>query len=88
MEVIEKNQLAKDPMVQFERWYQTAKEKDLPQYNAMTLATANHEGVPSARMVLLKSFSEKGFVFYTNYNSRVTAHPFLQKKYTILRKKA
>jgi len=59
-----------DPIKQFEKWFEQALHADLIDVNAMTLATATKEGKPSARTVLLKGFDEKGFVFYTNYNSR------------------
>lgn len=58
-----------NPIVQFERWWKEATESEIDEVNAMTLATASADGMPSARIVLLKSFSEKGFVFFTNYNS-------------------
>jgi pyridoxamine 5'-phosphate oxidase len=59
-----------DPIVQFGRWFAKAVEDGVPQPNAMTLATATPGGSPSARMVLLKDFDARGFVFYTNYESR------------------
>lgn len=59
-----------DPIVQFGRWMQEALEVGIDLPNAMTLATADARGVPSARMVLLKSFDENGFVFFSNYESR------------------
>jgi pyridoxamine 5'-phosphate oxidase len=59
-----------DPHVQFRRWYQDALEKGISQPEAMTLATATPEGRPSARIVLMKHHDERGFVFYTNYQSR------------------
>lgn len=65
----EKN-LESDPILQFKEWYDVAIAAGVPQHDAMTLATASSEGVPSARMVLLKQADERGFVFYTNYNSR------------------
>mgnify|MGYP003546639580 FL=1 len=58
-----------NPIVQFDKWWQEAVASDIDEVNAMTLATASVDGIPSARIVLLKGFSEKGFVFYTNYNS-------------------
>ncbi|MFY9608248.1 MAG: pyridoxamine 5'-phosphate oxidase [Blastocatellia bacterium] len=59
-----------NPLRQFQRWFGEA-EAEIPILpNAMTLATATRDGVPSARVVLLKSFDEQGFVFYTNYESR------------------
>jgi pyridoxamine 5'-phosphate oxidase len=56
-------------ILQFEIWWKDAMQSELPEVNAMTLATSSSDGIPSARIVLLKGFSEKGFVFYTNYNS-------------------
>jgi pyridoxamine 5'-phosphate oxidase len=58
-----------DPIKQFNTWWQDALEAKIAEVNAMTLATASSDGMPSARTVLLKGFSEKGFVFFTNYNS-------------------
>ena len=60
----------KDPIEQFEKWFQQALDADLKVANAMTLATASPDGRPTARVVLLKDFSHNGFVFYTNYLSR------------------
>src|SRR4030095_14024514 len=58
------------PFKQFERWFRQA-EAGVPILpNAMTLSTATKEGLPSARVVLLKDFDESGFVFYTNYKSQ------------------
>lgn len=59
-----------DPLVQFDRWYQGAVRAGIGQPEAMTLATATPAGHPSARIVLMKSVDERGFVFYTNYSSR------------------
>jgi pyridoxamine 5'-phosphate oxidase len=59
-----------DPLVQFGRWYQDAVRFGVPQPEAMALATATPEGLPSARIVLMKQYDERGFVFYTNYRSR------------------
>lgn len=61
--------LATDPFKQFKTWFDQALNAQLPEPNAMTLATSTMEGKPSARMVLLKDFSDRGFVFYTNYHS-------------------
>jgi pyridoxamine 5'-phosphate oxidase len=58
-----------DPIRQFNTWWQQALEAKIIEVNAMTLATASADGVPSARTVLLKGFSERGFNFFTNYNS-------------------
>ena len=58
-----------DPVRQFNIWWQDALEAKIIEVNAMTLATASADGMPSARTVLMKGFSEKGFTFFTNYNS-------------------
>lgn len=59
-----------DPFIQFRAWFDQAVAAGLEEPNAMTLATATREGRPSARMVLLKEFDTRGFVFYTNHESR------------------
>ncbi|MDB5286643.1 MAG: pyridoxamine 5-phosphate oxidase [Mucilaginibacter sp.] len=59
-----------NPMRQFDKWFNEAINYKVHEPNAMTLATATHDGRPSARIVLLKGFSEDGFKFYTNYLSR------------------
>lgn len=59
-----------DPLVQFKKWFEEAVEDDFKDPNSMTLATATTSGKPSARIVLLKEFDSRGFVFYTNYKSR------------------
>ena len=59
-----------DPIAQFRRWFDEALAADLHEPNAMTLASATPYGRPSARVVLLKGFDERGFVFYTNYEGR------------------
>jgi pyridoxamine 5'-phosphate oxidase len=60
----------RDPMRQFERWFEDALSAKLPLPNAMTLATVSRDGAPAARVVLLKGIERGGFVFYTNYASR------------------
>ena len=59
-----------DPIAQFDRWFNDATLAGLPEANAMTLATVDTSGAPSARIVLLKGFDQRGFVFFTNYSSR------------------
>ena len=59
----------RDPMRQFERWFEDALQAGLPLPNAMTLATVSRDGAPAARVVLLKGIERGGFVFYTNYRS-------------------
>ena len=62
-----------DPIRQFERWFADAVSARVPEPNAMTLATATRDGVPSARIVLLKGVDTNGFAFYTDYRSRKAA---------------
>lgn len=62
--------LARDPFRQFEKWFQEAEAAKIPEPNAMTLATSAKDGRPSARTVLLKGLDGRGFVFYSNYESR------------------
>jgi pyridoxamine 5'-phosphate oxidase len=64
------SQVAPDPVVQFQTWLEQAREVGLAEPNAMVLATADQDGRPSARTVLLKRVDERGFVFYTNQQSR------------------
>ena len=61
--------VAAHPVEQFERWWQQAVDSQIIEPNAMTLATASPDGMPAARIVLLKGFSKNGFVFFTNYES-------------------
>ncbi|MCC5025076.1 MAG: pyridoxamine 5'-phosphate oxidase [Candidatus Synoicihabitans palmerolidicus] len=61
--------IAKDPFVQFEQWFQEAQAAQVIESNAMTLATVGTDGTPDARTVLLKGADVRGFVFYTNYES-------------------
>lgn len=63
------NDVAVNPIEQFDIWWKEAMDSDILEVNAMTLATASVDGIPSARIVLLKGFSQKGFVFFTNYES-------------------
>lgn len=79
-EGLEESSAEADPLLLFERWFIEAKQSAIQMPEAMTLATANSQGWPSARIVLLKQVDESGFVFYTNYNSRkgreLEANPF------------
>ena len=71
--------LAPDPMEMFRRWLDEAVASGLHEPNAMVVATVSPDGRPSARLVLLKSLDDRGFVFFTNYESRkgreIDAHP-------------
>lgn len=70
MQALSEAEMLPDPVAQFGAWYAAASHDRLPQYDAMTLATATPEGRPSARMVLLKGFDAQGFTFFTHYQSR------------------
>lgn len=70
---LEEADAAGDPFEQFRRWFADVQSANLPEPNAMTLATADAEGAPSARVVLLKGWDERGFTFFTNYSSRKAA---------------
>lgn len=59
-----------NPLLQFEAWFKEAVDAKVNEPNAMTVCTATKEGKPSARILLLRNFSESGFVYYTNYTSR------------------
>jgi len=67
---LSEDELAADPIQQFRLWLDQAMAADPQEFTAMTLATAGRDGRPSARIVLLKGVDERGFVFYTNYESR------------------
>jgi pyridoxamine 5'-phosphate oxidase len=69
LKTLNEDEVADSPFLQFADWWQQAIESEIDEVNAMTLATASLEAVPSARIVLLKGYDEKGFVFYTNYES-------------------
>lgn len=62
-----------DPIATFARWFDEARAAEVPEPNAMVLATATPDGDPSARVVLLKGFDERGFVFFSDYRSRKAA---------------
>ena len=67
---LKEKDLSKYPFRQFDKWFQEAEAAKISEPNAMTLATATRDGRPSARTVLLKGVDGRGFVFYTNYESR------------------
>lgn len=69
-QTLELADLSPDPIQQFDRWWQEVLAAEIPEPNGMTLATATPAGKPSARIVLLKGFDARGFVFYSNHLSR------------------
>lgn len=70
LNTLEKDNLQKNWLAQFDWWFKEALAADLQEPNAMILATANKQGRPSARTVLLKAYDERGLIFYSNYDSR------------------
>lgn len=77
---LDERQADADPFKLFERWLSEAVRAQVPEPNAMTLATVGEDGRPSTRVVLIKGFDARGLVWYTNYASRkgreLAAHPF------------
>ncbi len=69
-ESLDESTVAPDPMAQFDRWFEQARNSGLLDANAMSLATCDANSQPAARVVLLKGFDMQGFVFFTNYDSR------------------
>ena len=69
LRTLSEKDVSPDPLRQFDKWWQEAIHSNLEDVNAMTLATASADGMPDGRIVLLKGFDEKGFTFFTNYNS-------------------
>ncbi|MBL4575244.1 MAG: pyridoxamine 5'-phosphate oxidase [Opitutaceae bacterium] len=67
---LKKSDIDPDPFTQFKKWFGDAVSVNIPEPNAMVLATVGEKGHPATRTVLLKEFSSSGFVFYTNYSSR------------------
>lgn len=70
LQTLDEAGVSADPIQQFGVWWQEALQSEIVEVNAMTLATANEQGVPSARIVLLKGYDERGFVFFSNYESK------------------
>jgi pyridoxamine 5'-phosphate oxidase len=77
---LDESAVDRDPILQFRAWFDQATEAGLAEPHAATLATASPAGRPSARVVLIRGFDDRGFVFFTNYQSRkgreIAANPF------------
>ena len=69
MDSLNEDDVDNSPITQFEKWWKDATESAILEMNAMTVASTGNDGMPDARIVLLKGVDEKGFVFFTNYNS-------------------
>ncbi|MEO3713426.1 pyridoxamine 5'-phosphate oxidase [Roseateles flavus] len=77
---LDESQASSEPLIQFRQWLDEALKAELPEPNAMTLATVGEDGRPSTRIVLIKGLDQRGIVWYTNYDSRkgreLAIHPF------------
>jgi len=73
-----------EPLALFDDWFKEAEAKEINDFNAMALATVGSDGMPSLRMVLLKGVDERGFVFYTNFESRKGEQLLAQPKAALL----
>lgn len=77
---LDETRAAAEPLGQFEKWFADAVAADLPEPNAMTVATVGADGRPSTRIVLIKGYDTRGVVFFTNYDSRkgreLATHPY------------
>jgi pyridoxamine 5'-phosphate oxidase len=69
LQTLSEKDILQDPISQFDKWWQEALASGIEEANAMTLATSSSDGIPSARIVLLKGFGSKGFSFFSNYTS-------------------
>lgn len=81
---LQSNDLLPNPFKQFEAWYEQTLNTDIPEPTAMSLATVDEAGQPWQRIVLLKSYDENGFVFFTNYSSRKATHISENSKVSLL----
>ena len=81
---LRREDLCADPIKQFEQWYGQINETDLAEPNAMSLATVDEHGQPWQRIVLLKLFDERGFVFFTNYSSRKAKQIVVNSRVSLL----
>jgi pyridoxamine 5'-phosphate oxidase len=77
---LDESSVVADPFLQFQRWFDEATAAGIAEPNSMTVASASTDGKPSARIVLMRKFDDRGFVFFTNYDSRkgreLDANPF------------
>jgi pyridoxamine 5'-phosphate oxidase len=80
---LSKSDVAADPMEQFKKWFDEALTAEVPEANAMNLATVDANGRPSSRIVLIKEFDHRGFSWFTNYESR-KGHQLHQNQHAAL----
>ena len=81
---IDRHELLEDPLAQFKAWFEQAKVAGVVEPNAMVLSTIGLEGTPSSRTVLLKAADERGYSFFTNYNSKKGEEIAANSKATLL----
>jgi pyridoxamine 5'-phosphate oxidase len=81
---LRRGDLDPDPNRQFEQWFRQATELEVPEPNAASLATVDDSGMPFQRVVLLKYFDDRGFVFFTNYESRKARQLAVNPKASLL----
>ncbi|MBR9727790.1 pyridoxamine 5'-phosphate oxidase [Shewanella intestini] len=81
---LRRENLPDNPMALFKQWLEQAKEANLTDPTAMSVATVDEQGQPFQRIVLLKQFSDKGFVFFTNLESRKSQHIALNSRVSLL----
>ena len=74
LDSLSKEEADKNPIAQFKKWMDQAISFPIAEPNAMTVVTSTSDGIPSARVVLLKSYNNDGFVFFTNYEKIGRAH--------------
>lgn len=67
---LSEHEVAADPFTQFSTWFDQAMKAEVPELNAMSLSTVNQQGRPSSRIVLIKDFDQRGFTWFTNYDSK------------------
>lgn len=84
LKTFDEHELIPDPIVQFSNWMQEAIQAEVNEPNAMTLATVKPDGSPAARIVLLKGIDQRGFSFFTNYNSHKGMELELNKKVALV----
>jgi pyridoxamine 5'-phosphate oxidase len=73
-QILQETDIELNPIDQFQKWWTEAVNSQIDEVNAMTLATASSDGIPSARIMLLKGFDKNGFVFFSNYKSYKAMH--------------
>lgn len=84
LKALDENKISHNPLLQFEKWLNESIEAKVNEPTAMVLVTATPDGIPSARVVLLKAFSDSGYGFFTNYSSRKGAELLINQNVALL----